>query len=459
LSLFKFFKQALFIILSIKLATFMFWGKRIIGCSILLLLAVGMLFGFYYCFSDYGFWTLLYIPETIVLLMCLYVLLPALLFFAGRSKINKSFISTLAETDTEKNYFTLLVPAHNEERLLPLLLHSLQDQTYSKEHYQVVVIADNCKDNTATIAQMFHAHCLERFSGGVSNKHEALEYAIENFTFSDKFNNGYVCVVDADCEAHPDFLREMNHQLVNDKSVRAIQSYRYVANARESNITLLDSAGEALRNWAFSAPRKLIGASVFGNGSGVLFTKDLFEKLITMPGSHLAEDKEWNAYLSMHHIKIDYCATARLGYEAVSLKKDFQKQRRRWISSHISMIGTYSVKMFTQSILNLNAMQFDCFCALMQIPRSLLIAFCCLFGLLSFLLPQSSFLPHGGWLIVITALILYGLLGLYLIKARKKDYLAIFSVFELASGVIKTTFISIFGRRVSEWRATRTDND
>jgi cellulose synthase/poly-beta-1,6-N-acetylglucosamine synthase-like glycosyltransferase len=251
----------------------------------------------------------------------------------------------------------------------------------------------------------------------------------------------------------------MNQQLLLNTKTEAIQSYRFVKNIYESHITVLDGAGEALRNWVFSAPRKWIGASVFGNGSGILFKKHLFEKLLQLQGSHLAEDKEWNAYLAEHHKKVDYCACARLGYEAVASKKDFQKQRKRWIGSHFAMMWKYGLKMFVQSIVNLNIMQFDCFCALMQLPRSLLLMFCLLFSAAGFLFPQSSYLSHIGWLIIMASLILYGMLGLYLVKARKKDYLSIMSVFGLMSGVIKTTFISMAGKGISQWNATRMKNE
>jgi cellulose synthase/poly-beta-1,6-N-acetylglucosamine synthase-like glycosyltransferase len=433
--------------------------RRIAGVVVFTVLIVLVMYAFYVSFREVGFWTLLYIPEMAILLMCLYVFLPALLFFAGRSKIKKSFISTLPETDKQRSFFTLLIPAHNEERLLPVLLESLKNQTYAKEYYQVVVVADNCQDKTMLIAEMYGVNCLNRSTTYISNKQNALRYAVETFNFTSNFQEGYVCIIDADCDAHPDFLRELNHLLIQNTKTVAMQSYRYVKNVYESNITLLDGAAEALRNWVFCAPRKLGGLSVFGNGSGIVFKKTLFDKLIHLPGLHLAEDKEWNAYLAEHKTKVEYCACARLGYEAVASKKDFQKQRKRWIGSHIDMMKTYSWKMFTQSILNLNLMQFDCFCALMQIPRSLLLVSCLIFSILNFSVPHSSFLPHWGWLVVMCCLILYGILGLYLIKARKKDYLAIPYVLNLVYGIIKTTLISFIGKGSSQWNATRVKND
>lgn len=433
--------------------------KKIAAFCIVLVIFAVIVYICFISFREYGIWTLLYIPETLVLLICLYVFFPVLLFFLGYPKIRKMFMVQLPETDNEKLFFTVLIPAHNEERLLPALLESFKNQTYSKDHFQVLVVADNCNDKTAAIAELYGAHCLERFTDQPSNKQSALRYATDNFNFSPDFYNGFICVIDADCEADPDFLRHINYQLAANNKMQAMQSYRYVTNVYESNIALLDGAAEALRNWTYCASRKWIGASVFSNGSGVFFKVDLFKVLVHLPGKHLAEDKEWNGYLSEHRITVDFCPSAKLGYEAVSSNKAFQKQRRRWIGSHLAMMRDYSWKTLMQSIFNFNLMQFDCFCSLMLLPRTLLLASCLVFSLMDFLIPASSYIPHWGWIIIMSCLVLYGMLGFYFVKARAKDYMAIPSVFGLITGIVKTTFLSLIGKGSSEWKATRMEND
>ena len=49
--------------------------------------------------------------------------------------------------------FAILVPAHNEAALLPLLLESVHNNDYPKELYEVFVVADNCTDSTAEIGR------------------------------------------------------------------------------------------------------------------------------------------------------------------------------------------------------------------------------------------------------------------------------------------------------------------
>ena len=57
--------------------------------------------------------------------------------------------------------FILLIPAHNEERLLPKLLASTRRLSYPAARFRTVVVADNCTDQTALIARRAGAVCLE----------------------------------------------------------------------------------------------------------------------------------------------------------------------------------------------------------------------------------------------------------------------------------------------------------
>ena len=54
-----------------------------------------------------------------------------------------------------KNHkFLIVLPAHDEEQVIGNLINSLKEQDYPKELYDIVVIADNCKDNTEKVARV-----------------------------------------------------------------------------------------------------------------------------------------------------------------------------------------------------------------------------------------------------------------------------------------------------------------
>ena len=61
---------------------------------------------------------------------------------------------------TELPRLLFLVPAHDEELLLPACLESLRGLRYPPERRRIVVVADNCRDRTAAIARSGDAQNL-----------------------------------------------------------------------------------------------------------------------------------------------------------------------------------------------------------------------------------------------------------------------------------------------------------
>src|SRR4051812_32126072 len=63
-----------------------------------------------------------------------------------------------------------LIPAHNEEALLPATLANLRQLDYPAELCEVHVVADNCSDNTAELSRAGGAFVHERFHETLKGK-------------------------------------------------------------------------------------------------------------------------------------------------------------------------------------------------------------------------------------------------------------------------------------------------
>ena len=68
-----------------------------------------------------------------------------------------SFFGLFGRRPEEKIYdeqktFAMIVCAHNEEQVIGQLVENLHLLNYSDQLYDIFVVADNCKDNTAQIA-------------------------------------------------------------------------------------------------------------------------------------------------------------------------------------------------------------------------------------------------------------------------------------------------------------------
>src|SRR5262245_3716021 len=58
--------------------------------------------------------------------------------------------------------FAVLVPAHDEATVIGRTLASLRALDWPRERFRVLVVADNCGDDTAVVARLAGATVLER---------------------------------------------------------------------------------------------------------------------------------------------------------------------------------------------------------------------------------------------------------------------------------------------------------
>ena len=113
------------------------------------------------------------------------------------------FPSRSQSGDPNEIKLAVVIPAHNEEKGLPQTLESLLACSKPLARDDLVVIADNCTDATAKIAEQFGVGLIERFDDELRGKGYALNYA-----FSQLIKEDYdaFIVVDADTIADENFI-------------------------------------------------------------------------------------------------------------------------------------------------------------------------------------------------------------------------------------------------------------
>ena len=84
---------------------------------------------------------LMYLIAGIFALYGVYFIVTGLL---GFYKMHKSNIKEYSP----QNKFAVVIPARNEENVIVSLIHSLKNQDYPQELYDIFVISNNCTDNT-----------------------------------------------------------------------------------------------------------------------------------------------------------------------------------------------------------------------------------------------------------------------------------------------------------------------
>jgi glycosyltransferase involved in cell wall biosynthesis len=99
-------------------------------------------------------------------------------------------------TKSRRVTFDIVVPAHDEAGNIAQTIASLRASDWPAAHFRVIVVADNCTDDTAAVATAAGATVIERHDPERRGKGYALEYA---FRFCQAAASATaIVVVDAD---------------------------------------------------------------------------------------------------------------------------------------------------------------------------------------------------------------------------------------------------------------------
>ena len=240
-----------------------------------------------------------------------------------------------------KSRFAVLIPARNEENVIGHIIESLQKQDYPPELYDILVIPNNCTDDTEGAALRAGAkimHC----TGPVSTKGEVLHQVLESLSGQ---YDAYL-VFDADNVVDGAFLSRMND---------AIASGARVAKSRQCALNPYDnwvSGGYDLYfqslNLLHSRARACFRLSAKLIGTGFMVTDNLLQELGGWNTVTLTEDIEFAALCALKGERVHYVQEA-LTYDEEPLSFAVSmRQRRRWSAGVQSVANRYTGKLLSK---------------------------------------------------------------------------------------------------------------
>lgn len=319
-----------------------------------------------------------------------------------------------------RSRLVVLVPAHNEAKLLRRCLATLRAQSYPRSLVSVVVIADNCTDHTASLAREAGVEVLIRHDLNHRGKGYALRWAMDQMTGSTR-PDAFV-VVDADSITDPGLLVAL--AAAYERGAQAAQAQYLVSGDDESSPRVrLRAAAFLLFHRVRFAGRAALGLPCSLVGNGMLFAGDLIER---HPWNAFtgAEDLEYSVNLRMAGVRPVFVGGALVRGPVPASQRAAQRQRERWEGGRLHVVRT-SLPSVLGRILHGELALADLAVDLATPPLGLLTALSAggaILGVglwLAGLTPAWTFAP---WVIAVVAVVGYVALGLRAAGAPAQVY-------------------------------------
>jgi cellulose synthase/poly-beta-1,6-N-acetylglucosamine synthase-like glycosyltransferase len=244
--------------------------------------------------------------------------------------------------------YALVVPAHNEEKVISLLLKDLKNLDYPSEKYDVFVIADNCTDRTADIVKKFGYSVLHRNDPNKKGKGYALHWGLNEILSRPSSFDGII-ILDADVRIYPNAIHVLNSHI--EKGAEVVQGYIKLKPEPGEWSSESTRFGRTLNNYVRAMGRKKMGYSTTLKGIGMCFSVNI---LMNNPWKaySLTEDLEYGLHLILKNIDIVF-APEVIGY-AISPHnpQNAESQRQRWELGRFPLIRKYIPKLIMAFLRN-----------------------------------------------------------------------------------------------------------
>ncbi|MEG2857318.1 MAG: glycosyltransferase family 2 protein, partial [Clostridia bacterium] len=241
----------------------------------------------------------------------------------------------------KKNHkFGIIIAARNEENVIAQLIMSIHKQNYPAELVDIFVVADNCTDNTASVAEAAGATVFVRNNAELVGKGYALDdtFARLNEEYSDRAYEGYF-IFDADNLLDANYIKEMNS--VFDAGYKMVTSYRNSKNY-DSNWISAGSSLWFLREARYlNNARMILGTSCAVSGTGFLVHESVIRENGGWKYHLLTEDIQFSVDNAIHGGMIGYCDSAKLYDEQPVLFSQSWRQRLRWAKGFYQVFTQY----------------------------------------------------------------------------------------------------------------------
>ncbi|MGH8231201.1 MAG: glycosyltransferase family 2 protein, partial [Steroidobacteraceae bacterium] len=224
----------------------------------------------------------------------------------------------------------VLVPAHNESSGIGPTLASVQRALRASD--RLIVVADNCTDDTAAVARAAGAEVLERQDPAHRGKGYALDFGVRHLAQQPP---PVVVIVDADCVvAEGSIERIASLSAHTGRPVQAL--YLMQSPAAASPMQRIKALAWTVKNLARPLGYQRLGLPCQLMGTGMAFPWSCISNA-AIAGSHLVEDLKLGLELTRARTAPLFCPEALVTSVFAANLEGARAQRTRWEHGHLAM--------------------------------------------------------------------------------------------------------------------------
>ncbi|MDR7092352.1 glycosyltransferase family 2 protein [Hydrogenophaga laconesensis] len=286
-------------------------------------------------------WALLATGSILLVLVALLALQVAVSLFPRR-------LDPVTNADAPAPSTVVLMPAHDEAEIIESMVK--QALQVLPAGGRLLLVADNCTDDTAARARSAGAEVLERFDTSLRGKGYALAHGVNHLRTSPP---DVVVVMDADCVAEPGSLAAIAieaHRL--QRPVQAM--YDMVAPPNAGLMQRIAAFAWDFRTRLRAEGYRRLGMPCQLMGSGMAFPWPVLQQ-VNLATGHIVEDLKLGLDCTLAGKPPQFFPSALVSSSFPTNEQGTQSQRKRWEHGHLSMVASQAPGLLWKSLTHRNA--------------------------------------------------------------------------------------------------------
>ncbi len=238
---------------------------------------------------------------------------------------------------------SILIPAHNEASEIGGTVEALLPQLKAED--RLIVIADNCTDETATVARQYGATVLERHHDQQRGKGYALDYGLQQLSTNPP---DVVVMVDADCRVEPGGIDKIAQQSATmGKPVQAL--YLMETPPTPTPKDSISALAFLVKNLVRPLGLAQLGQPCLLTGTGMAFPWSVLQT-ISLASGNIVEDMQLGVDLAIAGYAPYFCGSAQVTGVLPQQAKAATSQRTRWEHGHLQTLLTQVPRLIKAAI-------------------------------------------------------------------------------------------------------------